>query len=473
MKTIKVKACFVLLVLAVTMLSCGIGYSEENDLGLQSTQAIGEKRVLIVAVRFPDATPTVPIEKVKQRATSAFNAYVSEQSYGLSSINYDFRGYIMLPNSLSHYKVSQYNNQVDADRVRNLIEDTMTVLEKEVDFSSYDHMLIIPAVFTTAGTGYGMICYCANPGMVTPIKKIFGLHRAWGDRGALYETLRSKGGKEFKGGVFVGAENANLGMFAHDYFHALGGIYDGGKRFAPCLYDYGRQSDASSSPTFEKISIYMGPWDIMSQHFIKKGEPPPGLSSFTKIRLGWIKKQQVQFVKPGETSFALLSPLSKGGNVLVVKIPVNESSHYLIENRQPVGFDRMLPDSGILILEVHPNDLDGTGVVKVKPSISSPSFDQATYKLEESDRNVFIDKKNNIAIIPLWEEKEKLGVLVTTPDRSKVAINAAIAIQKLINQNLGTSDNEKETVIVEAIAAFKNKDFEKSYAIATRRHEVR
>lgn len=205
----------------------------------------------------------------------------------------------------------------------------------------------------------------------------------------------------------------------------------------------------------------MGPWDIMSQHFVEKGKPPQGLSSFTKIRLGWIKKQQVQFVKPGETSFALLSPLSKGGDHLVVKVPVDKWSHYLIENRQPIGFDKMLPDSGMLILEVHPNAEDGTGGVKVKSAISSPSFDQATYKLEASNRNVFVDKQNNISIIPLWKEKENLGVLVATPDRSKAAINAALAIQKLIDQN-----GENKNVVSESIAAFKNKDFEKSYDIA-------
>jgi len=230
MKITKVEAGFVILVLAVIMLSWGMGYSEENDLGLKSTQAMGEKRVLIVVVRFPDATPKVPIEMVKQRAY-ALNTYVVEQSYGLASINIDFRGYITLPRSLSKYKVSQYNNQVDAGRVRTLVEDTMTLLEKEVEFSSYDHILIIPAVFTTAGTGYGMICYCANPGMLTEIQKTHGF-RSKG-RETQYETLRSKGGKQFKGGVFVGAENANLGMFAHDYFHALGGIYNGGNRFAP------------------------------------------------------------------------------------------------------------------------------------------------------------------------------------------------------------------------------------------------
>ena len=206
----------------------------------------------------------------------------------------------------------------------------------------------------------------------------------------------------------------------------------------------------------------MGPWDIMSQHFVQLGKPPQGISSFTKIRLGWIKKQQVQFVKPGETSFALLSPLSKGGDLLVVKIVIDEYSHYLIENRQPIGFDRILPDFGILILEVHPAYQDGTGVVRVKNPISSRNFDHATYKLEESNRNVFTDKQNKISIIPLWKEEEKLGVLVTTPDGSKVAINAALAIQKLIDQK----DSQNENGISEAIAAFKNKDFEKSYDIA-------
>jgi hypothetical protein len=124
----------------------------------------------------------------------------------------------------------------------------------------------------------------------------------------------------------------------------------------------------------------------------------------------------------------------------------------------------MLPDSGILILEVHPDYQDGTGVVKVKTPTSPPNFDHATYKLEESNRNVFIDKQNNISILPLWREKEDLGVLVTTPDRSKAAINAALAIQKLIDQK-----SENENVVSESIVAFKNKDFEKSYAIAVRK----
>jgi hypothetical protein len=196
---------------------------EESSLGPQSIQAIGEKSVLIVVVRVPDTTPTTPIEMVKRRAVAGLSAYVNEQSYGLASIKADFRGYVTLPNSLAKYEVSPYNFKVDKKRVGKLIEDTMTAMEKEVDFTFYDHMLIIPAVHTMPGKGYGMICYCANPGMLSGVTKRYVPR---------YETLKSKGGKEFRGGVFVGAENAHLGMFAHDYFHALGGIHDG-KRLVP------------------------------------------------------------------------------------------------------------------------------------------------------------------------------------------------------------------------------------------------
>ncbi len=305
-----------------------------------------------------------------------------------------------------------------------------------------------------------MICYCANPGMLSGVTKRYVPR---------YETLKSAGGKEFQGGVFVSAENANLGMFAHDYFHAIGGIYEG-KRLAPCLYDYERQSDASAGlPAFENHAVYMGPWDIMSQHFVRKGEPPPGLSSFTKIRLGWIDNHQAQIVRPGETSLALLSPLSKGGQLLVVKIPLNDGTYYLIENRQPIGFDKQLPDSGILILKVNPEAMEGFGTVEVKSAVSSRNFTEATYKLEESKRNVFFDKRNNIAIIPLWRQNGNVGVLITIPDYSEAAIKAGRAIQTLIDQPPGASDNEKETVILGAIAAFNSKNFEKSYAIATRK----
>lgn len=197
------------------------GQEEDPILGPQSKSAKGEQRVLMAAVRFPDVEPSFPLERIRKRAIGELNQYLQEQSYGLTWVKADFRGWVTLPDPISEYRVSPYNFKVDRNRIRKLVEDTMTALEKEVDFSQYQHILIIPGARTMPGEGYGMICYCANPGMLTGVKGNIG-----------YATLKSKGGKEFRNGVFVGAENAHLGMFAHDFFHALGGIHEK-NRLAP------------------------------------------------------------------------------------------------------------------------------------------------------------------------------------------------------------------------------------------------
>ena len=163
------------------------GREEDPLLGPQSKQAQGEQRVLMAAVKFPDVEPSFPLERIRKKVVVDLNEYVKEQSYGRAWVNADFRGWVKLPDPISEYKISPYNFKVDRTRIRKLVEDTMTALEKDVDFSRYEHILIIPGAHTTPGKGYGMICYCANPGMLTGVK------------GKLdFATLRSRGGKEFR-----------------------------------------------------------------------------------------------------------------------------------------------------------------------------------------------------------------------------------------------------------------------------------
>lgn len=222
MRRIGLAAAGIVLALLVFLPSgTGAFFGGDEGLGPQSDQAKGELRVLAVVVRFPDAKPSFNLENIRKRAIDDLDQYVREQSYGRAWLKADFKGWVDLPDSLSKYKVSPYNFKVDRTRVRKLIEDTMTGLENDVDFSRYQHMFIIPGVRTMPGEGYGMLCYCANPGMLTGVKGKLA-----------FTTVRSRGGREFGGGIFVGAENAHVGMYAHDFFHALGGI-DGGMRRVP------------------------------------------------------------------------------------------------------------------------------------------------------------------------------------------------------------------------------------------------
>ena len=211
----------------------------------------------------------------------------------------------------------------------------------------------------------------------------------------------------------------------------------------------------------------MGPWDIMSQHFVKQGEPSPGISSFTRIRLGWITRPNVHFVRPGETSYTFLSPLSKKGETLAVKIPLENGTYYLIENRQPIGSDRMLPDAGILVLKVDPGAQEGYGTVKImNADPRAPGFTRATFRLDRDGRALFMDKTNKIAVIPLWEESETLGVLMVPPEKSGDALQSALLIQRMLDRKGRGPAGKLDKDVNNAIAAFKRFDFRGSARMA-------
>lgn len=166
----------------------------------------------------------------------------------------------------------------------------------------------------------------------------------------------------------------------------------------------------------------MGPWDVMSSHFVDRRGPPPSISSFTRIRLGWIRPDQVVQVRPGETRKVLLWPLAEQGKVLAVKIPLANGQYYLVENRQPIAYDRGLPDSGILVVRVNPLAVEGTGTARIMDADpSSFNFEHATYTPDPPGRRAFIDGQNKVAVVALSQQGKKMEVLVTTPDAAQEA----------------------------------------------------
>ncbi|RJR27226.1 MAG: hypothetical protein C4582_00850 [Desulfobacteraceae bacterium] len=157
----------------------------------------------------------------------------------------------------------------------------------------------------------------------------------------------------------------------------------------------------------------------MSSHLIKRDLPPPGISSFTKIRLGWITEDQVVIVRPGEEKKVTLAPLAKGGSKLAVKIPLRGNRYYLLENRQQIGYDRVLPDKGLLILKVDPAAMEGSGTsVIMDADPDSPGFSSATFQPGKAKRNLFEDRDNNIGVVSVAMHGEDMELLITTPEKA-------------------------------------------------------
>jgi M6 family metalloprotease-like protein len=394
----------------------------DPKLGLVSDTARGTKRFLVVLVNFPDVEPRLPLEGVKERAVPRVDRWYQQASHGQTRFAGTIKGPYTLPQPLAAYKVSPYNFKVDSKRVYALVRDALSLAEEDgTAVNDFDVVAVVHRCFTGPGKGYGMLCYCANPGMISKVRQ----------GRARYVPITTRRGTVFQKGVVVMAENFNLGFMVHALAHAIGGVYQG-TRLAPDLYDFEAQSRPRSNFQIHDASLYLGPWDIMSQHFLRKNEPPPGFSLFTMMRLGYIQPPQVELVRPGETSLARLSPLAQGGPLLGIKIPLAGGRYLLVENRQPVKVDRVLPASGIMVYAVDESREEGAGIVRAKNADpGAPNFSRAPFGVDGQAMAAFVDRGAGVAVVPIIKQNNDYLVLVTSPSQAEAAQKVARKLASL------------------------------------------
>jgi len=341
-------------------------------------------RGLVVLVRFPDVLAAPERAMVMRRFNRQLDDYVRQMSYGRVSLAVDVteRWYEM-PKPVTQYRISSRNLEVDKSRIRALIGDALAGVGRDVDFSRYSFV----AIFMAAGLrDYGMIGLCGYPGML-----------GWRDE----DVLRTNDGRTVRGGVAIFSHQAHLGTLFHDIAHVLGGVRDG-KRRVPCLYDHDLQAKPGPQrETFEGAIVNMGFWDPMSCHYWRRDAPPPGISSWTKLRLGWLDEPRVQVVREGEEAEVLLGPLhDASAGTVAIKVPVSPTRYYLVENRQPVGYDENLPASGVLILSADDDIAEcrhGRAPVRlVDARPSEPRLEGAAF--DAGEKNVFRDAANQVTI---------------------------------------------------------------------------
>lgn len=360
------------------MFPATIGQSQE-----QYRNVCEKRKGLVILVEFPDIAPPVNETFVRERFEK-LNFYIREMSYGKVCMEVNIIGWYRLPDSIRQYSISPANLQVDKSRVERLIQHAIDAADEKNDFSRYSFVVVFLAAQFKE---YGMIGLCGYPGMLGWKQEI---------------VFRTKRGQIVQGGVAIFTYQAHLGTLFHDIAHIWGGV-SAGKRVLPCLYDHDIQAKHPTRDTgFAEALINLGYYDPLSCHFYKRNIPPPGISSWTKLRLGWVVKEKVRVVDPNQANEIVLGPLEDGSSeTLAIKIPLTESKYYLIENRQPIGnFDPHLPGKGILIM-VADDKIDecryGKAPVRLmnaNPAV--PYLQGAAFDLR--GKEVFTDKENGIEI---------------------------------------------------------------------------
>jgi len=121
---------------------------------------VGPQRLLVVAVRFPGTAPTQTLDQIRGKI-GRVDRYVRSASYGKAWLEPKLSGWHDMPAPVGDYSVSPHNFQVDRNRVRRLVEDTLAAASLSARVSDFPFVYIVVGAHTEPGTGYGMIAYAA------------------------------------------------------------------------------------------------------------------------------------------------------------------------------------------------------------------------------------------------------------------------------------------------------------------------
>jgi hypothetical protein len=343
---------------------------------------------LVVQVGFPDIRRAPPRELVEQRFLNDPDRYIREMSYGRVCLSGTLTGKrYMLPAPIAQYWVPWQNLKVDKDKLRRLVTDTLGLAERDYDFSKYDFVMFVLDANAMEWGNQGLTAY---PGLL-----------GWDD-----SSLVTPSGRKIKGGIAVYALSAQVGKVFIDMAHVIGGVKDG-RRVVPNMYDQDTASasnvevGAATLGALMQAQFNMGAWDPMSCGMCRQLPGAPGITSWTKLRLGWLDQAKVRTVNPGETADITLGALEDGSSSpLAIRLPLGPTRYYLVENRQKIGQDRNLPAAGVLIMLADDEVLEprfGRAPVRlVNANPSVPHLDGAAFGTNGND--VFVDQENSIRL---------------------------------------------------------------------------
>jgi len=182
----------------------------------------------------------------------------------------------------------------------------------------------------------------------TDIDGTFYEQRIWSHKWALHtENFQSQKGRKVKVGAYHisaglwglrGSEIGRIGVIAHEMAHFLG---------LPDLYDY----DSSSNG--------VGDYGLMANSWGANGQQrfPPYMTPLAKMVMGWIMPLEPTLGTNVIEASAEQNPSNPQFYIIQEGFPKGE--FLMIENRQPMGYDLLLPQGGLAIWHV---DLGSSGV---------------------------------------------------------------------------------------------------------------
>ena len=250
--------------------------------------------------------------------------YFYDQSYGQFELNFDVAGPVEMPNDYSYYGQDIGGSGDDA-HPGEMVAAACEAVADEVNFADYD--------WDGDGRVDQVMCIYAGQGQADGGSSNTIWPHEW-------ELSYSDYGQELVlDGVTIdtyavanerrSSSIEGIGTICHEFSHCLG---------LPDMYDINYGGNYG-----------MGSWSLMDQgSYNGDGFCPSGYSSFDRFTCGWVKPVELTRSQKIDN----VRPLSDKGDVYIIRNGGFEDEYYLIENRQQKGWDKHVPDAGMLILHV-------------------------------------------------------------------------------------------------------------------------
>lgn len=307
-----------------------------GDLGTTT----GKHRGLVILMQFTDVNFVV--EDPQATFTKFFNErgysdygmsgsvkdYFLSQSYGLLEIDFDVVGPFTTRLPMSYYGApTDDDNDSYPDE---MVAEGIDAASNEVDFTNYDwdNDGEVDQVFVVYA-GYNQ-AQGADVNTIWPHEWTL----------AARNQTRTYNGKTIKtygcSSELMGNGRSNTGILdgigtaCHEFSHCLG---------LPDMYD-----TSAGNRNFG-----MSTWDVMDQgSYNDNSRTPAGYTSYERIFSGWMEPTEINSM----TRVNDMKPLATDAEAYILYNDAYKNEYYLLENRQPVGFDAGLYGHGLLILHV-------------------------------------------------------------------------------------------------------------------------
>ena len=319
--------------------------------GTPSNATTGNHRGLVILMEFPDKKfVTKNLQKTYERffneegyneggMAGSVRDFFKKQSYDKLTIDFDVVGPYTTSQKMAYYgKHSISNGEEKNDTLPQamIAEAVDSAYKHGVNFSQYDwdgdkkveEVFVIFAGYAEAQD--------AAPETIWP--HMWGLYGKYAKNYNGVDIVTYACAAELMGNDNPDSPSYNpdkamdgIGTACHEFSHCLG---------LPDMYDT------------KGNNFGMSYWDVMDQgSYNDDSRTPAGYTSYERWFSGWLTPTEIKETK----RVTDMKPIATNKEAYVLYNDKNKDEYYLLENRQPVGFDAKLPGHGLLILHVDYN----------------------------------------------------------------------------------------------------------------------